>query len=86
MATLRKWLTEREWTDESVAEWQTFYNDASRLIEYGQAGNLSHGYMPHLPVYDDLKAAECKRGIQSSAVHQTSLFFLLILTSLCMIF
>ena len=75
---------ERKWTPESVVEWQQFYNNASRLLIYGQSGNFSFEYLPHLPTYKDLKLAECKTRDSSFATRQTS-SFLLPLILLCVI-
>ena len=82
MSTLRQWLKERNWTAEAIAEWQSFYNNASRFLLSGQASNLTFDHLPHLPEYEDLKAPDCKRAIQSSTIRQSSFSFL-ILISLC---
>lgn len=76
MTMLPMWLMERKWTPELIVEWQTFYNNASRFLIYGQSGNFSFEYLPHLPTYKDLKPAECKTRALSFATRQTSSFLL----------
>ena len=47
------------WTSESIARWQQFYNDASRLVIFG--GNVDYNLevLAHLPKYGDLKEESC---------------------------
>lgn len=82
MATVQQWLRERNWTTEAIAEWQVFYNHASRSLISGLASNFSSEYLPHLPEYKDLKPAECKRSAPSSTIRQNSFSFLIVI-SLC---
>ncbi|CAF3650969.1 unnamed protein product [Rotaria sordida] len=81
-ATLRKWLKELKWTSQSIIEWQKFYNDASRVVLTGRAGNFDFIDLPKLPEDEDLKLTECKRSISNSAIHQTT-FILFTLISFC---
>jgi hypothetical protein len=74
--TLREWLLNQTWTPESIAEWQEFYNNASRTIVFGRADNFNFDYLPKLPEYEDLKTSECKRVIINSAVGQNSFILL----------
>lgn len=92
MNSLPDWLMKRNWTTESIAEWQQFYNHASRRLIYGQSSSFAFEYIPHLPTYKDLKPPECKQQtptptptptpIPSSAIRQSSLL-LFTLISLC---
>jgi hypothetical protein len=70
---LQTWLLERQWTPESIVEWQGFYNNASRFLIYGQGGNFSYQTLPELPPYKDLTLPPCQRGIPSSAIHENPL-------------
>ena len=65
----------REWTPARIEEWQTFYNDASRLLAYGHSGNISVEVIPHLPEYKDLKPPPCKRGVPVTAVRKNPFRF-----------
>ena len=72
---LPEWLMQREWTSESIKEWQTFYDNASRRVAYGFSGNFSNQFLPHLPKYQDLDPPPCKKGIPSSAVRESFMFY-----------
>jgi hypothetical protein len=78
---LREWLLKINWTSESKAEWQKFYDDAARLVIYGGGDNVTFEHIPELPIYQDLKSPECKRNILNSCVNQKS-FIILIFISL----
>ncbi|CAF0955087.1 unnamed protein product [Adineta ricciae] len=68
---LKKWLVDLQWTPESVLQWQEFYNDASRLLLSGRAGNFTIDLLPRLPTYKDLQPAECKSDARpNTAAHQ----------------
>ena len=69
----------REWTPESIEQWQTFYNDASRVVVYGVSSNFSIEDIPHLPKYKDLKPAQCQSKIPNLATRQTSLLLLILI-------
>ena len=75
MTVLPQWLRERQWTPERIVEWQAFYNDSSRILAYGQSSNISVEFVPHLPVYEDLKPPPCKRGIPVRTIRRNSWFF-----------
>jgi hypothetical protein len=79
---LREWLLEINWTSESKAEWQKFYDDAARLVISGSGDNTTFEIIPGLPKYEDLKPPECKRGIPNSAAHQNAFVFLTIVSLL----
>jgi hypothetical protein len=64
----QKWLLGLTWTPESIAEWQEFYNNASRSLTFGRSGKYTSEDMPILPPYKDLQPPQCKRGIESSAI------------------
>ena len=55
-----------EWTPQLIEEWQTFYNNASRWLVYGQSGNITVDFLPKLPEYEDLEPPPCKKGIPTS--------------------
>jgi hypothetical protein len=61
---------ELKWTPESIQQWQEFYNDAPRVVIFGQTGNFSFENITKLPEFKDLKASECKRSILNSAIRQ----------------
>ncbi|CAF3226581.1 unnamed protein product [Rotaria sp. Silwood2] len=69
-AKLGKWLKELKWTQESVVQWQKFFNDAPRSIVAGVAGNFKLINLPKIPEYEDLKSEECKTRISNSAIRQ----------------
>jgi hypothetical protein len=79
-AALRIWLQSLQWTPELIVQWQEFYDNASRYLFYGRAGEHSIEYMAEIPKYEDLKPSECKRTILNSALNQKS-FVLLIFIS-----
>lgn len=79
-SALRKWLLELQWTPESTLQWQEFYNNASRRVIFGVAGNFSYENLPQIPEYEDLKPLECKKIIISSAVDQKSFIFLILIS------
>jgi len=62
---LTNWLLGLTWTSESISEWQEFYNNASRALTYGHAGEWNGQYLAELPKYEDLKPSECKRVMHS---------------------
>ncbi len=64
--SIQKWLLERQWTPQSIADWQTFYNSSSKTLIYGSAGNFISVDLPKLPDYEDFKPDECKRNTTSS--------------------
>jgi hypothetical protein len=70
----------RKWTPEAIVQWQEFYNNASRLLIYGHAGNFSYETLPRIPKYKDLKPPECKRGIPSLAIRHNSLILFTLLS------
>ncbi|CAF3952922.1 unnamed protein product, partial [Rotaria sp. Silwood1] len=53
-----EWLMNINWTSQLTSQWQEFYNNTSRLVMYGQAGNLRILTLNHLPKYEDLKQKE----------------------------
>jgi hypothetical protein len=79
---LRNWLLNLKWTPESTREWQEFYNHASRLLVYGQSGNVSLENLPTLPQFKDLQPPECKHGIPSLAIRQKSFVFVTLISFL----
>ena len=96
-----EWLLAREWTNESIVEWQEFYNTAPRDLVYGGAGNRPTENLPHLPEYKDLKPEECQRGslttnypsttspiipIGNAAIDQSPLILLTLFSALRAIF
>jgi hypothetical protein len=68
-------LLELKWTPESVKGWQEFYNNASRLVFFGKAGNFSYEVLPTLPKFRDLKPPPCKKGNASIPIHQNPFVF-----------
>jgi hypothetical protein len=83
--SIQKWLLERQWTPQSIADWQTFYNSSSKTLIYGSAGNITLFDLPKLPDYEDFKPDECKRNTTSSGKSLSPLKFLLHLTVMKMI-
>ncbi len=75
----------RQWTPETIVQWQEFYNKAPRLLIFGQGGNFSFQTLPELPPYKDLTPPPCKRGIPSSAIRQNSLILFTWISFLTMI-
>jgi len=65
---LYSWLSALKWSPESIGKWQEFYNNASRYIIYGDAGNFSSEYLPRLPEFKDLKSSECQRSSPTLAI------------------
>ncbi|CAF3641266.1 unnamed protein product [Rotaria sp. Silwood1] len=63
-------LKRRKWTQESVALWQEFYNDAPCSIVTGVAGNFKLINLTKILEYEDLKLEECKNRILNSAIRQ----------------
>jgi hypothetical protein len=55
-------VTGLKWTPESIEEWQTFYNNASRSLMFDRAGNFTESILPKLPEFKDLKPPECQRS------------------------
>lgn len=53
-------------------EWQKFYNDASRRLKYGRAAHFEYEHMPHLPEFNDLKPAECKKQQNETIITSTN--------------
>ena len=77
-STHQQWLRDLKWTPELTSKWQEFYNNASRVVISGSAGNFKFDELPMLPEYKDLKAEECKRRISNSATrHNAFAIFLL---------
>ncbi len=64
--SIRKWLLERQWTTQSIADWQTFYNSSSKTLIYGNGGNITLFDLPKLPDYKDFKPDECKKNTTSA--------------------
>jgi hypothetical protein len=58
---LKQWLLNITWTPELATEWQEFYNNASRAIDFGRSGHLEHEFFPTLPKYKDLQPLECEK-------------------------
>jgi len=83
--SIQKWLLERQWTPQSIADWQTFYNSSSKTLIYGSGGNITLVDLPKLPDYEDFKPDECKRNTTSSGKSLSPLKFLLHLTVMKMI-
>ncbi|CAF1097141.1 unnamed protein product [Adineta steineri] len=71
-----------KWTPESVRKWQEFYDNASRLLFGGRAGNYTLEELPRLPEYIDLKPSQCKKDISSKGIHETSFISLTIISFL----
>ncbi|CAF1194209.1 unnamed protein product [Rotaria sp. Silwood1] len=57
-----KWLTDRQWTTQSIADWQTFYNSTSKTLIYDNGGNITLVDLPKLPDYEDFKPYQCKKN------------------------
>ena len=70
---LEIWLLERKWTPESIIEWQEFYNNASRFLYFGGAGNFSYEIIPGIPPYKDLTPPPCHKGIPPTTLSGNSL-------------
>lgn len=70
---LQTWLLERKWTQESIIEWQEFYNNASRFLFFGAAGNFSQETIPGIPPYKDLTPPPCHKGISPTTITENSL-------------
>jgi hypothetical protein len=58
---LKQWLLNITWTPELATEWQEFYNNASRAIDFGRSGHLEQEFFPTLPKYKDLQPLECEK-------------------------
>ncbi len=70
---LQIWLMERQWTPESIIEWQEFYNNASRFLYFGYGRNFSYEILPKLPAYKDLTPPPCHKGIPPSTIRENPL-------------
>ena len=57
-----KWLTDRQWTTQSIADWQTFYNSTSKVLIYDNGGNRDFADLPKLPDYEDFEPYQCKKN------------------------
>jgi hypothetical protein len=64
--SLKNWLLERQWTTQSIADWQTFYNSSSKSLFYGGSVNFTLVDLPKLPYYEDFKPDECKKNTTTS--------------------
>jgi len=53
------YVTSINWTSDLAIEWQTFYNDASRITYYGRSTSLNYKYYPEIPEYVDLPQENC---------------------------
>jgi hypothetical protein len=82
---LHTWLLERQWTPESIIEWQGFYNNAARSLIYGRGGNLLRQPLPELPAYKDLAPPSCHGGIPSAAIRESPLFVFIMISFFIMI-
>lgn len=82
---LQEWLRQRQWTPEAIKDWQTFYDNASRLLVYGFGETFSTQFLPHLPEYQDLNPPSCKKGIPiptSSARRENLMVFSVLISFL----
>ncbi|CAF2455698.1 unnamed protein product [Rotaria sp. Silwood2] len=58
-----QWLTNRQWTTQSIADWQTFYNSTSKTLFYDNGDNIILVDLPKLPAYQDFEPYQCKKNI-----------------------
>lgn len=74
------WLKQISWTSAYAAQWQKFFNEASRFVVAGSPDNPSIVYLPTLPAYVDSIPEQCEKNIPSSAMtfKLCSLIFMLI--------
>jgi hypothetical protein len=66
--SIKQWLFDRQWTTQSIADWQTFYNSSSKTLMYGGGLNFTGVDLPKLPEYQDFKPYECKKNTTTDGV------------------
>ncbi|CAF2973272.1 unnamed protein product [Rotaria socialis] len=54
------WIKNIEWTPTVAAQWQEFYNDASRMVIYSAVNNTKSEILAALPKYKDLPIKSCQ--------------------------
>ncbi|CAF1944661.1 unnamed protein product [Rotaria magnacalcarata] len=57
-----KWLTDRQWTTQSIVDWQTFYNSTSKTLIYDNGDKIIMVDLPKLPTYEDFEPYQCKKN------------------------
>ncbi|CAF3360260.1 unnamed protein product [Rotaria socialis] len=57
-----KWLTDRQWTTQSIVDWQTFYNSTSKTLIYDNGDKIIVVDLPKLPTYEDFEPYQCKKN------------------------
>ena len=55
------------WISEAAIETQQLFNSASRLIEFGRAGNYNISFLSSLPQYLDLNIDNCQEKENTTA-------------------
>lgn len=66
------WLTDRQWTTQSIADWQTFYNSSSKLLVYDNGDKVIVVDLPKLPSYKDFEPYQCKKNATDVGTSSTA--------------